>query len=104
MSSVAVVEQVSGCAVCVGTHAKQEGRPMRLRYRVGVLILALAAAAPTAAQQNEIGSVQTETQRRLAQGETQIPWVDLIGLVGLLGLLGLRRRHPEDGYHPSSIE
>lgn len=77
---------------------------MRMRFKVGVLILALTAATPAPAQQNEITGVPTETQRRLATGDVQIPWVDLIGLFGLLGLLGLRRRHPEDSYHPSPIE
>lgn len=77
---------------------------MRMRWKVSVLILALAAATPAVPQQNEITGVPTETQRRLAKGDVQVPWVDLIGLVGLLGLLGLRRPHPEDSYHPSPIE
>ena len=29
---------------------------------------------------------------------------NLIGLLGLLGLLGLRKQHPDDSYHPASIE
>jgi len=77
---------------------------MRTKWKIGVLVMTLAAVGPAAAQENEITGVPTETQRRLAQGETQIPWEDLIGLIGLVGLLGLRRRHPEDSYHPSPIE
>ena len=77
---------------------------MRMRWKIGALVMALTAVGPAVAQQNEIGGVPTETQRRLAQGDPDIPWADLIGLVGLVGLLGLRKRHPEDGYHPSPIE
>ena len=78
---------------------------MRLRSMIPLVLMGMAAAsAPAPAQQNEISGVPTETQRRLAQGQPDIPWFDLIGLVGLLGLLGLRKRHPEDGYHPASIE
>jgi hypothetical protein len=77
---------------------------MRTRWKIGVLIMAAAAVAPAAAQEREITGVPTETQRRLAKGDPQVPWADLVGLVGLVGLLGLRRRHPEDSYHPSSIE
>lgn len=77
---------------------------MRTRWRITLLVMALATVGPAAAQDNEITGIPTETQRRLAQGEVQVPWADLIGLVGLLGLLGLRRRHPEDSYHPSPIE
>ena len=77
---------------------------MRTRWKISVMLVALTAVGPAAAQQNEITGVPTETQRRLAQGEVHIPWADLIGLVGLVGLLGLRKRHPEDGYHPAPIE
>ena len=74
-------------------------------WKIGLLALAVAAAAaPAPAQENEITGVPTETQRRLAKGGPDIPWADLIGLVGLVGLLGLRKRHPEDAYHPSTIE
>jgi hypothetical protein len=76
---------------------------MRTRWKLGMLIMAAALVTPAAAQQNDTG-IRTETQERLAQGEPDIPWFDLIGLVGLVGLLGLRRRHPEDSYHPSPIE
>jgi hypothetical protein len=79
---------------------------MRLRSTIPLILVGMvAASAPAPAQQaNDITGVPTETQRRLAQGQPDIPWFDLIGLVGLIGLLGLRKRHPEDGYHPSSIE
>ena len=78
---------------------------MRLRTFLPLILAAtVATSVPAPAQQNEISGIPTETQERLARGEPDIPWLDLIGLVGLVGLLGLRRRHPEDGYHPSSIE
>jgi len=66
-------------------------------------LLAAAASPPALAQNQDVGGVPTETQRRLAQGDAGIPW-DLIGLFGLLGVLGLRKRHPDDSYHPSSLE
>ena len=66
-------------------------------------LLAAAAGPPVLAQNQDVGGVQTETQRRVAKGDAAIPW-DLIGLFGLLGLLGLRRRHPDDSYHPSSLD
>jgi hypothetical protein len=100
---VARVEQERCSAVCVVAHARQEGEPMRLRLRLGVLIMAAAVAVPTSAQQNDTG-IPTETQQRLRSGPPDIPWFDLIGLVGLVGLLGLRRKHPEDSYHPSPID
>ena len=65
--------------------------------------LAATAGPPALAQNQEAGGVQTETQRRRAQGDAPIPW-DLVGLFGLLGVLGLRRRHPDDSYHPSSMD
>ena len=77
---------------------------MRSKILVVALLGAAAASAPALAQQvTDRGGIPTETQRRLAQGETQVPW-DLIGLFGLLGLLGLRKRHPDDSYHPAPIE
>ena len=66
-------------------------------------LLTANAAGPALAQNQDVGGVPTETQRRLAQGDAGIPW-DLIGLFGLMGLLGLRKRHPDDSYHPSSLE
>ena len=78
---------------------------MRLRSMIPLVLAGMVlASAPAPAQENENTGVPTETQSRLAQGQQEIPWFDLIGLVGLVGLLGLRKRHPEDGYHPSSIE
>jgi hypothetical protein len=77
---------------------------MRIRWMIPLLVGAAAASAPAPAQERELTGIPTETQRRLAQGEPDVPWADLIGLVGLLGLLGLRKRHPEDSYHPSPIE
>ena len=65
--------------------------------------LAIVTALPAIPAQRR-SNPTTDTQRRLAKGDVQVPWVDLIGLVGLLGLLGLRRPHPEDSYHPSPIE
>ena len=29
---------------------------------------------------------------------------NLIGLLGLIGLFGLRSGHPDDSYHPASLE
>ena len=78
---------------------------MRKRMMLA-LILATAVIGPAAAQpsDNARGGVQTETQRRMAQG---IDWTftwDMFGLLGLLGLLGLRREHADDSYHPTSLE
>jgi MYXO-CTERM domain-containing protein len=77
---------------------------MRSRLILTALLMAAAAGPPAVAQQpQDRGGVQTETQRRLARGDAGIPW-DLLGLFGLLGLLGLRRRHPDDSYHPSPVD
>ena len=76
---------------------------MRNKLMLTALLAATAASPPALAQNQDVGGIQTETQRRLAQGDAGIPW-DLIGLFGLLGLLGLRRRHPDDSYHPSSLD
>ena len=77
---------------------------MRLRTLLSLFLAgAVATSVPAPAQQNDTG-IPTETQRRLAQGDLDIPWFDLIGLVGLVGLLGLRKRHAEDSYHPSPID
>ena len=76
---------------------------MRIKLLLAALLAATAAGPPALAQNQEAGGIQTETQRRLAQGDAAIPW-DLVGLFGLLGLLGLRRRHPDDSYHPSPLE
>ena len=76
---------------------------MRNKLLLAALLAAAAASPPALAQNQDVGGVQTETQRRLAQGDAGIPW-DLIGLFGLLGLLGLRKRHPDDSYHPATLE
>ncbi len=77
---------------------------MRHRLMATALLVAAAAGPPALAQQNqETGGVQTETQRRLAQGEPDVPW-DLIGLIGLFGLLGFKRPHSDDSYHPAPLE
>ena len=76
---------------------------MRNRLMLTALLVAAAASPAAIAQNQDRGGIPTETQRRLAQGDAGIPW-DLIGLFGLLGLLGLRRRHPDDSYHPSSMD
>lgn len=76
---------------------------MRKRL-VFTLVLITALAGPAVSQGAQRGEVHTETQDRLAnQGDMELIW-NLIGLVGLLGLLGLRRGHPDDSYHPASIE
>lgn len=76
---------------------------MRKRF-VFSIILITALAGPAHSQGAQRGGVRTETQERLSnQGDLDLIW-NLIGLVGLLGLLGLRREHPDDSYHPASIE
>jgi hypothetical protein len=76
---------------------------MRSRLLLTALFMVTAASPPALAQQpREKGGIQTETQRRLAN-KTAVPW-DLLGLFGLFGLLGLGRRHPDDSYHPTSME
>lgn len=68
------------------------------------LILITALAGPAVSQGAQRGGVRTETQDRHAnQGDMDLIW-NLIGLLGLLGLLGLREQHPDDSYHPASIE
>ena len=76
---------------------------MRNRLMLTALFIAAAASPAAGTQNQDRGGIPTETQRRLAQGDVGVPW-DLIGLFGLLGLLGLRRRHPDDSYHPSSVD
>jgi hypothetical protein len=75
-----------------------------MRHKLIIAALLAAVAGPPALAQNQdAGGVQTETQRRRALGDAPVPW-DLLGLFGLLGLLGLRKRHPDDSYHPSSMD
>ena len=78
---------------------------MRNKLMLAALLVAAAANPPALAQQQtpeERGGIPTETQRRLAQGQSEFPW-DLLGLLGLLGVLGLRRAHPDDSYHPAPL-
>jgi hypothetical protein len=76
---------------------------MRKRF-VFSIILVTVLAGPAISQGAQRGGVRTETQERLSnQGDLDLIW-NLIGLVGVLGLLGLRREHPDDSYHPASIE
>lgn len=77
---------------------------MRTKLVLAVLLMVTAATPPALAQQaQDKGGIPTETQRRMANLDNQLPW-DLLGLFGLLGLLGLRTRHPDDSYHPSNLE
>jgi hypothetical protein len=77
---------------------------MRKRL-VLTLVLTLAVAGPTSAQRADRGNIRTETMSRVAgEGSDQNLIWNLIGLVGLLGLLGFRTAHPDDSYHPSSLE
>jgi hypothetical protein len=77
---------------------------MRLRV-VSLLLLATAVAGPAGAQRSpERGGVRTETMSRLAgEGDLDLVW-NIVGLIGLLGLLGFRQGHPDDSYHPTSID
>ena len=74
-----------------------------MRSRLSAVTIAAAAALLAAPAASQDTNARTETQERLAQGASQVPW-DLLGLFGILGLLGLRRDHPDDGYHPASVE
>lgn len=76
--------------------------PKRLILSLILLSAVIGPASGQNAQQR--GGVRTETQERLAhQGDMDLIW-NLIGLLGLLGLLGLRQEHPDDSYHPASLE
>ena len=76
---------------------------MRSRLILAALLVTAATTSPALAQQSQgKGGIPTETQRRMAQ-KFPIPW-DLLGLFGLVGLLGLRSKHPDDSYHPTSLE
>jgi hypothetical protein len=77
---------------------------MRKRMMLA-LILVASVAVPASAQQAQRGGVRTETQSRLA-GErvsNDLIW-NIVGLLGLLGLIGLRGEHPDDSYHPTSLD
>jgi len=76
---------------------------MRTRILLS-LLLVTAAVGPATAQTVQRGGLRTETMERMSsQSDPNLIW-NLIGLIGLLGLLGLRKEHPDDSYHPSSIE
>jgi len=76
---------------------------MRMRIILSLLLFT-AAIGPAAAQTGQRGGLRTETMERMSsQGDPNLIW-NLIGLIGLLGLLGFRKEHPDDSYHPSSIE
>jgi hypothetical protein len=76
---------------------------MRTRIVLSLLLIT-AAIGPAAAQTGQRGGLRTETMERMSsQGDPNLVW-NLIGLIGLLGLLGFRKEHPDDSYHPSSIE
>jgi hypothetical protein len=76
---------------------------MRTRIVLSLLLIT-AAIGPAAAQTGQRGGLRTETMERMSsQGDPNLIW-NLIGLIGLLGLLGFRKEHPDDSYHPSSIE
>ncbi|HEX6742152.1 MAG TPA: WGxxGxxG family protein [Sphingomicrobium sp.] len=76
---------------------------MRKRMLVALIFLT-AAVGPASAQENDRGSIRTETQDRLVSQDTNDILWNSIGLLGLLGLLGFRRRHGEDSYHPAALE
>ena len=68
------------------------------------LFFAGAIVGPATAQDTR-GGIRTETMDRIADQDAGMDLVwNLVGLVGLLGLLGLRTEHPEDSYHPASLE
>ena len=76
---------------------------MRTRIVLSLLLIT-AAIGPAAAQTGQRGGLRTETMERMSsQGDPNLIW-NLIGLIGLLGFLGFRKEHPDDSYHPSSIE
>ncbi len=77
---------------------------MRTRI-VATLILVTALIGPAAAQKAERGGIRTETMSRMAGegADNDLIW-NFIGLLGILGLLGFRQGHPDDSYHPASLE
>ena len=67
--------------------------------------LVATVISPTSAQQNPRGGIRTETMDRLTDQQSGMDLVwNLVGLVGLLGLLGFRKTHPDDSYHPTTLE
>ena len=73
--------------------------------RIILSLFFISAAMGPAAAQDTRGGIRTETMDRMADRDAGMDLVwNLVGLVGLLGLLGLRKEHPEDSYHPASLE
>ena len=84
-----------------GRHAKEAA--MRMRIFLSLLLIT-SAIGPAAAQTDQRGGLRTETMERMSsQGDPNFIW-NLVGLLGLLGLLGFRKGHPDDSYHPSTLE
>ena len=80
---------------------------MRVRI-LAALFLVSAIAGPASGQRaddNERGGIRTETMSRTAdlQFGMDLIW-NIVGLIGLVGLFGLRRDHPDDSYHPATLE
>jgi MYXO-CTERM domain-containing protein len=67
-------------------------RRSRAMLGIAALITFAPAAAQVAPQSERDPNVGTETQERIAEGQTNdFDW-GILGLLGLLGLVGLRRR------------
>lgn len=77
---------------------------MRTRILLSLLLIT-APIGPAVALDAQRGGVRTETMSRIAgQGaDNDLIW-NVIGLLGLLGLIGLGKSHPDDSYHPASLE
>lgn len=67
-------------------------RSLRLGALPIVTALALSPAMAAAPQTNRDPNVGTETQERIAEGQTDDFNWEILGLLGLFGLAGLRRR------------
>ncbi|MFL6765430.1 MAG: WGxxGxxG family protein [Sphingomicrobium sp.] len=76
---------------------------MPKRIFLSIALLAVLVG-PATAQNVQRGGVRTETMERMSQGANNDLIWNLVGLLGLLGLLGFRQEHPDDSYHPSSLE
>jgi hypothetical protein len=89
-----------------GKKRRREEREAAMRKRIVLsLLLATAIVSPAAAQSGQRGGIRSETESRLAgQGTSNDLIWNFVGLLGLLGLLGMRREHPDDSYHPASME
>lgn len=92
--------------MCAGHSRRHGDREAAMRKRIVLsLLLATAVVGPAVAQTGQRGGIRTETESRKAgQGaDNDLIW-NFIGLLGLLGLLGMRQQHPDDSYHPASME